>query len=70
MEDTPVVSTAGQARNTALLFGVLGPMLNSPLEEKLESNRLGVFSCFKFQPLLAGKKKKRVFLDSSYLFLC
>lgn len=55
----PVVSTAGQARYIArftltLLFCVLGPMLNSPLEEKLESNRLEVFSCFKFQLLLGG----------------
>lgn len=69
----PVVSTAGWARNTAwftliLLVCVLGPMLNFPLEEKLESSRLGVFSCFKFQPLSA--EEKFIFLDSSYLFLC
>lgn len=53
----PLVST-GQAANTAqfmliLFIWVFGPMLNPPLEEKLESNRLGMFSCFKFQPLLA-----------------
>lgn len=59
----PVVSSAGWARNTArfmliLLFCVLGSMVNSPFDEKLESNGLRVFSCFKFK-LLSGKKKKR-----------
>lgn len=58
MEGARVVSTAGWARNIAgfaltLLICVLGPMLSSPLKEKLKNNRLGVFSRFKFQPLLA-----------------
>lgn len=57
MEDALVVSTAGWARSLTgfaltLLICVLGPMLNSPLKEKMKTNRLGVFSCFKFQPLL------------------
>lgn len=51
MEGAPVVSTAGWTRNIAgfalaLLICVLGPMVHSPLEEKLERNRPGVLSWF------------------------
>lgn len=57
----PVASTSGQARNTAwfaliLLICVLRPMLNSSLEEKLESNRLGVFSCFSVPAIIENQK--------------
>lgn len=77
MEGAPVVSTARWARNITgfaltLLICVLGLMLNSPLKEKLESNRALNFSVLSFSPywqktLMDSNWTVVAYLDSSFL---
>lgn len=77
MEGAPVVSAARWARNITgftltLLICVLGLMLNSPLKEKLESNRALNFSVLSFSPywqktLMDSNWTVVAYLDSSFL---